>query len=282
MADPVSSTPAALPAAPPAAPAPTPVAPLPGSPEYNAAMAAKVDAAEAARLAADRPQWLPEKFKSPEDLAAAYAALESKLGKPKDTPAAPDAKPTEPPKAKGIPEAPADADAAAKAAVASAGLDFDALSAEFAAQGALAEESYQKLEAKGIPRNVVDNYVNGVKALGAQYDTALYSEAGNETQYNAMVTWATSNLSLEEKKAFNSAVDSMDQGKAKLAVAGLKARYVAANGQAPTLLGGSASSGQVGYASTAEMTADMRKPEYQKDPAFRARVRAKVAASTAL
>ena len=28
----------------------------------------------------DRPEWLPEKFKGPEDLAAAYKSLESKLG----------------------------------------------------------------------------------------------------------------------------------------------------------------------------------------------------------
>ena len=28
----------------------------------------------------DRPEWLPEKFKSPEDMAASYSALESKLG----------------------------------------------------------------------------------------------------------------------------------------------------------------------------------------------------------
>lgn len=29
----------------------------------------------------ERPEWLPEKFKSPEDLAAAYGSLEGKLGK---------------------------------------------------------------------------------------------------------------------------------------------------------------------------------------------------------
>jgi len=28
----------------------------------------------------ERPEWLPEKYKSPEDLAKAYKALESKIG----------------------------------------------------------------------------------------------------------------------------------------------------------------------------------------------------------
>lgn len=35
---------------------------------------------EAGTPSADRPEWLPEKYKSPEDLANAYKALESKLG----------------------------------------------------------------------------------------------------------------------------------------------------------------------------------------------------------
>ena len=32
-----------------------------------------------------RPEWLPEKFKSPEDMAKAYAELEGKLGGNKPT-----------------------------------------------------------------------------------------------------------------------------------------------------------------------------------------------------
>jgi len=32
----------------------------------------------------ERPEWLPEKFKSPEDLVSSYSALETKLGKGQD------------------------------------------------------------------------------------------------------------------------------------------------------------------------------------------------------
>ena len=32
----------------------------------------------------DRPEWLPEKFKSPEDMASSYSELESKLGQGED------------------------------------------------------------------------------------------------------------------------------------------------------------------------------------------------------
>ena len=33
----------------------------------------------------ERPEWLPEKFKSPEDFANSYHNLESKIGQSRDT-----------------------------------------------------------------------------------------------------------------------------------------------------------------------------------------------------
>ena len=39
-------------------------------------------APEPEEQAQDRPEWLPEKFSSPEDMAKAYGELESKLGNP--------------------------------------------------------------------------------------------------------------------------------------------------------------------------------------------------------
>jgi len=44
---------------------------------------AKAEAPEAVttEVADSRPEWLPEKFKTPEDLVTSYSSLESKLGK---------------------------------------------------------------------------------------------------------------------------------------------------------------------------------------------------------
>lgn len=42
------------------------------------------DAVTQQPAASDRPEWLPEKYKSPEDLAKAYKELESKLGTKED------------------------------------------------------------------------------------------------------------------------------------------------------------------------------------------------------
>ena len=53
--------------------------PAPESQEHINEMLAKVEGTE---QNPDRPEWLPEKFKSVEDMAKAYSALESKLGQP--------------------------------------------------------------------------------------------------------------------------------------------------------------------------------------------------------
>ena len=47
------------------------------SQEHVDAMLAKV---EGTQTDPERPEWLPEKFKSVEDMAKAYSALEGKLG----------------------------------------------------------------------------------------------------------------------------------------------------------------------------------------------------------
>jgi hypothetical protein len=61
--------------------------------------------------------------------------------------------------------------------------------------------------------------------------------AGDTDKYNAMIDWAKT-LTMSEKKAFNDAIESRDANRAKLAVSGLYAKYVAADGSAPNLING--------------------------------------------
>jgi hypothetical protein len=69
----------------------------------------------------------------------------------------------------------------------------------------------------------------------------------------------------------------------ELAIAGLKSRMGGSVGTPPAqTLSGNAAPAADSYASMAEVTADMKKPEYKKDPAFRARVQAKLDRSTFL
>jgi hypothetical protein len=267
----------------------TPAAPAPGSPEYNAAMAAKFDQRTAnlegaappqPAPPADRPAWLPEKFKTPEDMAKAYGELESKLGAPKPAPAAPVAPTAAPKDPLAVTPQAAPTDAAAAQAAASAGLDFGALEQEFLDKGAISPENYAALQAKGIGKEVVDNYIAGRQALAANYEREVKAVAGGDEGWTKLVSWAATALSPAEITAFNNATASRDPAMAKFAVAGLQARYTAQYGSQPPLVGGHPVSGPAGYESVAQMKADMRDPKYKVDPAFRKMVEGRIAAAT--
>lgn len=223
----------------------------------------------------DRPQWLPEKFKSPEDMAKAYAELEAKQsGKKDDTP------PAEPPKDDTTP--PADDDAAK--ALEAKGLDLNDFRKEFSEKGDLSAESYEKLQKAGYPKEIVDQYIAGQKALAVQYEADVKASAGvTDDEWDSMAGWAAENLSQEEKIAYNKAVDSGDIAQAKLAVAGLTAKYRQAYPNEGKLLGGktSTSTGDI-YESLAQMQEDMANPKYKSDPAFRKMVEQKIGRSKIL
>lgn len=221
----------------------------------------------------DRPSWLPEKFKTPEDLARAYDELQRKLGQ-------------QPPKTEATTEAPKTEDApqatqeSAKDALAASGLDYDAFSREFAEAGTLSDDSYERLNKAGIPRDVVDAYIEGQRAVAAGVRNEVLATVGGEQTYTDMVQWAAANMSKAEIDAFNSVVDGRDKGQVMLAVQGLKARYEAANGSNPKLINGSTTgnSGAV-FRSTAELTAAMRDPRYRTDSAYRADVEQRLSRS---
>jgi hypothetical protein len=254
----------------------------PEDPNHAEAMAAKFDAAQVPpegdnpptddTKVEDRPQWLPEKFKSPEDMAKAYAELESKLGKPADAPADPTAEP----------KADSQTDQQAAEELASKGLDLNEFNAEFGQTGQLSQESYNKLEKAGYPRNIVDQYIDGQRARAALYESEIKNVAGGDQTFSEMVEWAKANLSPAEINAYNAAIDSGDTAKAKLAVAGVHTRFSASRPSEPNLFKGatSATPSNESYESLAQMQKDMASPEYKSDPAFRAKVERKLANSS--
>jgi hypothetical protein len=277
--------------APVTAPVVAPPAPALGTPEYDAAMAAKFDAsqpkpaAEPAKKPADPPAPILGKFKTQDDLVKAYQELEKKLGAPAPaapaptTPPAPESKLAIPPATEQTPEQKAAAEATAKA-----GVDFNALSKEFADNGKLSDETFKKLADGGIPREMAEQYIAGQQALATQaaaaYDAAAFAQAGGEAKFNEMTAWAAASLPMADKVTFNEAVTSGDTTKMQLAVANLKTKFEANFGAAPAAtLGGQPSKATQAYESMAQVKADMSKPEYKKDPAFRASVEARLAVS---
>ena len=224
-----------------------------------------------------RPEGLPEKFNSVEDMVKSYSELEKKLGE-QSQPTKESVDPVS--QAETKEEQPkSDLDIATKA-VDSAGLNMETLSEEFAKDGKLADNSYKSLEKAGIPKEYVDRFIAGQQAIADQQSATVKNMVGGAEAYDSMSEWASNNLSETEKQAYNAAVNSKDLEAVKLAVVGLKARYAQSTGSEPKLVEGKASpSGEQGFASWAQVTQAMSDPRYAKDPAYQAEIKNKLANS---
>jgi len=218
----------------------------------------------------ERPDWLPEKFKSVEDMAKAYSALESKLGQPQQ-----EEETTEEVEVSGEESA---SDVAQL--LDDKGLDFDVFQQEYAENGGLSEDAYQALQEAGFPRSMVDSWVAGQDALAAQMTSEMYDVAGGGEQYAQMVQWAANSLPESEVAAYNATMESGDPNMIRLAVQGLNARY--RSEAEPTLMQGGTGAVSSGgrFESTAELTAAMGDPRYAKDPAYRQSIADKLAKSS--
>tara|TARA_R100000231_G_C5323713_1_gene164205 strand:+ start:1066 stop:1833 length:768 start_codon:yes stop_codon:yes gene_type:complete len=227
-----------------------------------------------------KPEGLPEKFNSVEELVKSYSELEKKLGEQSQPKESVDPVSKTEVKEETKEEQPkSDLDIATKA-VDSAGLNMDSLAEEYAKDGKLADKSYQSLEKAGIPKEYVDRFIAGQQAIADQQSASVKNMVGGAESYDAMSEWASNNLSETEKQAYNTAVNSKDLEAVKLAVVGLKARYAQATGSEPKLVEGKASpSGEQGFESWAQVTQAMSDPRYSKDPAYQAEVKNKLANS---
>lgn len=211
----------------------------------------------------ERPEWLPDKFGSPEELAKAYTELQSNFTKQR--------------------QQGEDADDVEQAPE-GAGFNFDQYSQEFSQSGELSDESIAAIEAQGIPRQMIDGYMAGQQAIMDAQFNSIYSEVGGEESYNNMVEWAGDNLSEGEQSAFNKAVMDGSQDDMMFAIRGLALRYQQQEGTAKPLVQGSTSSAQAssGFKSLAELTSAMKDPRYNKDPAYRQQIESRLSVSNIL
>ena len=208
----------------------------------------------------ERPEWLDEKFESPEEMAKAYKALQQKMSKPKA-----EKKASEEPAA---PEATTGA--------------IDAARNEFAEAGELSDKTFDALEAAGLPREFVEQYIAGQQAMSVQQAATIQESIGGAGNYEAMSEWAGENLADGDLDAFNDIVEGGSVEQARVAVKGLYAQFLAAGGKGPSLVQGS-TSGDAGvkpFGSTAQVTEAMRDPRYASDPAYRENVEKRMAVSS--
>ena len=201
--------------------------------------------AENTQTQSDRPEWLPEKFKSAEELAKSYTELEKSFSE-KSQATANDLNPF-----------------------------FD----EYAEKGELGKDSYTKLQGMGLSKDIVDNYISGMKAQTDLQVTRIQNEVGGENNYNDMVKWAQNNLSEAEVNAFNKTIESGNNEEAILAVKGVNARYKATQApqtNEPSLIKGQAAAPREVFRSTAEVVKAINDPRYKEDAAYRQDVENKI------
>lgn len=216
----------------------------------------------------ERPDWLPEKFESAEDLAKAYGELESKLGANKEESTQEEetveneTEPTVEPNQ-------------AQTLITDASQEF------FENDGKLSDETYEALAQAGLSRELVDGYARGQAALQENEATQIKSAANGD--YEAMSEWASKTLTDDEMNTFNETVNNGSVDQAKLVVSGLYARYKAeVGGSQPKLVAGNTTgSSTLPFQSMQEVSRAMQDPRYKSgDKAYHAELDRRLAVSS--
>jgi hypothetical protein len=203
----------------------------------------------------ERPEWLPEKFKSPEDMAQAYSELEKKMGQGTTEEQA--AETTED----------NDGDVQDDKSDDNENADYNAVVVDaskefFENDGQLSEETYEKLAKAGLPKELVDSYAAGQQALLQSEEGEIKSVANG--QFDAMAEWANDNLQQEEIDAFDDIVTTGTKEQAKFAVKSLYDRYTQANGSSPRLVQGAVTGGStMPFKSMQELARAQSDPRYK-------------------
>ena len=217
----------------------------------------------------DRPDWLPEKFKSAEDMANAYSELEKKLGA--------GAKEQEQEEGEETNENEQDdnqeEDTNTNDVIVEASKEF------FENDGVISEETYKNLAKIGLPKELVDSYAAGQQALQQSEEGSI--KAVTEGNWDQMAEWAANNLSPEEVNTFDDIVQNGTVEQAKLAAKGLYAQFKAENGVTPKLVQGAVSgSSTMPFKSNQELARAMSDPRYKSgDKAYHEEIDRRIAAS---
>jgi len=204
-----------------------------------------------------RPDWLPEKFKSAEDLAKAYSELEKKQSSPEET----------------SNEQPVQQEVEG----------MDKFYNEYQEQGSLTEKSYEELSKMGLDKSLVDNYIAGQEAIANTEVQQVHNVVGGADNYKKVIDYASQNLSDVEQNAFNETLETGSIEQVKFAVQGIASRAGIGAEQPQSMINGdSIETNSDTFESSAQVIDAMNDPRYAKDPAYRKLVEEKIARSTAV
>lgn len=236
-------------------------------PEFNEAEQEALAIGEAA--AQEQQQLLAGKFKDAEALEKAYIELQSKLGSRQEDSSDEGATDDDEPE---------DTEEESNSIL-------DALW-EDAQNGELSKETKEQL-AKMNPAEVAAEYLKYRKQIEeSQAPTEDISDsqvaelrgiAGGDEGYQEMIAWASENLSPQDIQRYDNVIASGNYDAISFAVEALKSKYTEAMGVEGQLFKGKpASNTRDVFRSQAEVVAAMSDPRYDKDPAYRQDVFAKL------
>ena len=227
-------------------------------------------------MAKEQGELLAGKYKNAEDLEKAYVELQKKLGDKDDKEDTEASKEEEVTDTKEEPKEKSEAYSLIESA-----------NDEYYQNGeTLSPETLEKF--KGMSsQDLVEGYMQMVKDnpktnqpdidVTTTEINKIQNSVGGEAQYNNLVTWASQNLKENEIKAFDDLVGTGNAAAIQLGVDALKSRYEAVNGYEGRRLTGKAAdtSGDV-FRSQAQLVEAMSDPRYDRDPAYRQDVVAKL------
>jgi len=212
-------------------------------------------------MAAEQNTMLAGKYKNAEDLEAAYIELQKKLG---GSDSSEEADTTE--------SESEDEDSTTSL--------FDRLWDE--AQDEVSEDLLREI-AEADPTDLANMYLDyrnsedEVDIITEQDAEILKNSVGGEQAYEQMLSWANDNLEDSVIDMYDSVMESGDRNAAYFAMQVLASRYGDSVGVEGKLVQGKAPTETAkGYKSQAEVVSAMQDPRYDRDPAYRQEVMAKL------
>lgn len=216
----------------------------------------------------------PEKFiKSWKDMRAEITRLQQ-AGKSKPTP---EPEPTPAPTSAGAPDSLVIPNK--PEAIKPSEDEWNKWGYEIHTTGSISKETKDQIKSKfGIPDQVVDAYIDGIKARQRQLAEEASSVVGGPEELNSIIKWASENLDDAEREAVNNGLKSPGW---RNVVLGLKARREASNTEPKARIAGTSGvpAGIKPFASSREMVAAMRDPRYKYDSSYQEMVQNRIRAS---
>ena len=207
-------------------------------------------------------QRLAGKYKNAEELEAAYLELQKKLGSRDQEPDTEEQETKE----EEVEESPPDSSL------------FDRLWEE--SSGEFSEDTLKELSStkpEDLAKMYLDYRSKNTKVITEDTAKELMNSVGGDKAYMDMMKWAGETLNESEISMYDKVMESGDVNAAYFAMQALSYKYNDSVGVEGNLLQGKAAANtNKGFKSQAEVVAAMQDPRYDRDPAYRQEVMAKL------